>query len=188
MRVGQAPRPDQREVDRGDDRRSGVEPGIERLAGALRAAGLVDVRFDAEPFEGLAGPARDPRVLPLVAEPERQERRVVALELPQDVPGTQPAADAEDRRFGQWLAGQARDDALVREDVGERRGLGMQAATQSVGRPARGSTRWSTSDAAASASAAIRDRRAAAYRSPVFAMRARTTRLKVLSVVIGLSP
>ena len=133
-RIGQAPRPDRLEVDRCDDRRPGVEPVIERLACALRAAGLVDVRFDAEPLEGLAGPARDPRVLPLVAEPERQDRRVVALELPEDVAGAEAAADGEDRGLGQRLAGQAGDDALVGEDVGERRGLGVEAAAQSVGR------------------------------------------------------
>ena len=56
------------------------------------------------------------------------------LELPEDVAGAQAAADAQDRGLGQRLARQARDDALVRQDVGERRRLRVQAAAHPVAR------------------------------------------------------
>ena len=131
-RVGQPPGPDPLRVHPGDDRHAGVEAFVERRPGALGAPGLVDVGLDAEPVERLAGPAGDPRVLPLVAEPEREHRRAVALELPQDVAGAQAAADAEDRGLGQRLARQARDDALVRQDVGQRGRLRVQATAHPV--------------------------------------------------------
>ena len=131
-RVGQAPKADRLEVDRGDDRSTGVQPRIERCSGALRPAGLVVIGFDLESLQRLAGPARDPRVLPLVPEAERQDRLAEGPELPEDVARAEPAADAEDRGLGQGLAGQARDDALVRQDIGQGRGLGMQAAAQPV--------------------------------------------------------
>jgi hypothetical protein len=55
QRVGLTPGPRLLEIDRCDDGRSAVQPSIECLPGALRASGLVNVGFDAEPFEGLAG-------------------------------------------------------------------------------------------------------------------------------------
>ena len=116
--VGLAPDPDRLEVDVGDDGHAGVQAGIERLASPFRAAGLVHIGFDAEPIERLAGPPGDPRVLPLIPECQGEDRPAVdlaavfRLELPEDVAGTQAAADAEDRSLGQRLAGQARDDAL----------------------------------------------------------------------------
>ena len=133
-RVGQAPETDRLEVDRGDDRSTGVQPRIERCSGALRSAGLVVIGFDLEPLQRLARPAREPRVLPLVPEPERQDRLAEGPELPEDVARPEPTTDAEDRGLGQGLAGQARDDALVRQDIGQGRGLGVQAAAHPVAR------------------------------------------------------
>ena len=61
-------------------------------------------------------------------------RWILALELPEDVAGAQAAADAEDRGLGQRLARHARDDALVRQDVGQRGRLRVQAAAHPIAR------------------------------------------------------
>ena len=80
------------------------------------------------------------RVLPLIPESQGEDRPAVdlaavfRLELPEDVAGTQAAADAEDRGLGQRLAGHARDDALVRQDVGQRGRLRVQAAAHPIAR------------------------------------------------------
>ena len=60
--------------------------------------------------------------------------RGVPPELPEDVAGAQAAADAEDRGLGQRLARHARDDALVRQDVGQRGRLRVQAAAHPIAR------------------------------------------------------
>lgn len=71
-------------------------------------------RWDAEALEH---PHRPPvRVLPLAAKAQDEVRRVVLLELPQDVARTEPAADPEDHRLGEIRA-------AMGEDVGERSGL-----------------------------------------------------------------
>ncbi len=134
QRLGLAPGPEQLQIDPGDDGRAGVQASIERFASTFCAPGLMDVGLDAEPIERLAGPAGDPRVLPLVPESEGEHRPSEALELPQDVAGAQPAADPEDRGLGQRLAGQPRDDALVCQDVGQRGRLRVQAAAHLVAR------------------------------------------------------
>ena len=85
----------------------------------------------------------------------------MALELPEDVAGAETATDPEDRGLGQRLARDARDDALVREDVGQRGrvGYGRRASgSPAVAMSAVGGSlaRWS------SVAPASRARRAAA--------------------------
>ncbi len=134
------PDPHRLEVDPGDDELAGVETSIERQTSLDAAAGLVHVGLDAEPIEGLAGPAGDPRVLPLIPERHHQDRpavdlaAVLGLEFPEDVARAKAAADAEDRGLRQRLARQTRDDALVRQDVGQRGRLRVQAAAHPIAR------------------------------------------------------
>jgi hypothetical protein len=130
--LGQAPGPDGLEIDPGDDRQASVQARIQRIASALRATRLVAVGFDAESVERLGRPAREPRVLPLVPEPDSEDGPTALLELPQDVAGAQAAADAEDRGFGQRLARQAGDHDLVGQHIGEGRGLRVQPAAHPI--------------------------------------------------------
>ena len=55
---------------------------------------------------------------------------MVRVELPQDVPGAEPAADAEHHRLAQRLARVRRDDAEVREHVRERGGVAVEPAAE----------------------------------------------------------
>ena len=105
------------------------------------AAGLQVRGRDREPLEHRLHPAV--RVLPAVAVAEHEDRAPARLELPQDVAGPEPAADAERHRLRQRLAGVAGDHSVVGEHVGDCGGVGMHAAAQAVavvdttGRPRR---------------------------------------------------
>ena len=94
------------------------------------AAGLQMRSRDREPLQHGLHPAV--RVLPAVAEAEHEDRAPARLELPQDVAGPEPAADAEHHRLGQRLAGVAGDHSVVGEHVGDCGGVGMDAAAQGV--------------------------------------------------------
>jgi hypothetical protein len=93
-----------------DARRAPREQLREAARRSGRTAGVLLGVAHAESAQGLVGPRV--RVLPLVVETERHDRRVVALELPQDVAGARSAADGKDQRF-------VDRDAVVRQDVGD---------------------------------------------------------------------
>jgi hypothetical protein len=124
----QVPVADRAAVDRGQRRPPGGDRVVELPRRGPRPARLVMGRRHLEPFEQGGHPAV--RVLPAVAEAEHQRRGLVALELPQDVAGAQPAADAEDHRLGERLSGLGGDHAVVGEDVGDGGAVGVDAAAQ----------------------------------------------------------
>ena len=71
--VWPGPDPDRLEVHRGNDGHAGVEACIERRAGALRTAGIVERRAQCPSDPASCPSSRDPWVLPLVPESEGED-------------------------------------------------------------------------------------------------------------------
>jgi hypothetical protein len=112
-------RPDDRGV-------SGAESRGQRLRRARRAAGARPGDVQAEPVHRRRQPPVE--VLPGVGEAEGDDAAVVVGELPQDVAGTESAADEEQQRLGQRPVGSC--DPAVREHVGQRRRVWVDASAE----------------------------------------------------------
>src|SRR5262249_32672270 len=66
-------------------------------------------------------------IIPAVVESLNDIWRTVTLEFPQDIACAQPATDAQDEGFAQWLACMWCGDILGCQDMHERRSVGMIA-------------------------------------------------------------
>ena len=140
-------------------------------------------RADAEPLQGLAGPAPDPGIRHRLrnASVRIGARRHFYSRGCSRHPGRRRCRGSSPRSKAR-LSGPRRRPGWPGRWPGSR--SRMEAAAKLAG-PRPGPLRWSRRTAGrSSVSASTRDSAGGGDRSPVLAMRARTTRLKALSVVI----
>ena len=93
----QMPVPDQLPVGHDDGHFAGIERCGEQRVGRLRPARTLRPKWSVQPAQCVLGPVE---IVPPVPEPEDEVRVVVFGELPQDVAGAEPTANAKHHRLG----------------------------------------------------------------------------------------